>query len=129
MQKQFRVKWCGNDNLVPVFDEYMHGGGLKISLVSADGEAYGVATTNVPGIHLAPDEVILKTYSENEGIDKALQTAGVIGPRIRYENSWPVHKVCLTRLRSQSNVIGVSLSTFLFPTRLSIDLLVLLLCS
>mgnify|MGYP005854066649 CR=1 FL=1 len=39
-----------------------------------------VATINVPEVPLAPNEAIIKTYSENEGILEALVEAGVVRP-------------------------------------------------
>lgn len=39
----------------------------RIALIAfADGEQYGVITVNIPEADLADDEIIVKTYSENE---------------------------------------------------------------
>jgi hypothetical protein len=53
-------------------------------LVDAEnGEEYLTATVNIMGSNLAPDEVLIKDYSENEGIYKALLKRGFIGIRKR----------------------------------------------
>jgi hypothetical protein len=46
----------------------------------ADGEPVAVATVHMPDISLAPDEVVIKDYSENEGMLDTLVAAGVISP-------------------------------------------------
>lgn len=39
----------------------------RIALIAfADGEQYGVITVNIPEADLADDEIVVKTYSENE---------------------------------------------------------------
>lgn len=45
-----------------------------------DGCPVATATVNIPSVELADDEVIIKNYSENEGMSRALVDAGVIGP-------------------------------------------------
>lgn len=41
------------------------------------------ATVNLPEVQLEPDEVLIKSYAENEGMYEAMLTAGHIGPEIR----------------------------------------------
>lgn len=48
-----------------------------------DHSPIAVATVNLPDVSLEPDEVIIKNYSENEGMSEALQIAGVIGEPLR----------------------------------------------
>lgn len=43
-------------------------------------ELIAVATVNIPDVPLESDEVIIKNYSENEGMDTVLINAGIIGP-------------------------------------------------
>ena len=58
------------------YDNHRHA----IVLVHAEtGEPMYKATVNVPDIHLAVDEIIVKSYAENEGVLMALIDAGVIG--------------------------------------------------
>ncbi len=63
------------------------GGGVALQLVAASddlekgvskGEPIAVATINIPGIDLAPDEVVIKSYSENEGMWDALINSNII---------------------------------------------------
>ena len=72
------VCFLGTDCLVLV-THYQHGGSVCLELLVADdGESMTVATVNVPGAALADGEVIIKDYSENEGVMDALIAAGVI---------------------------------------------------
>ncbi len=53
----------------------------KIMLVDKlTGEPIAVATKIVPGAELQDDEVLIKSYSENEGMLSALAMAGVVEP-------------------------------------------------
>ncbi len=53
----------------------------KIMLVDKlTGEPIAVATKIVPGAELQDDEVLIKSYSENEGMLSALASAGVVEP-------------------------------------------------
>jgi len=45
------------------------------------------ATVNIPDEPLEDDEVIIKDYSENEGIYNMMVAAGHISPAIRYVNT------------------------------------------
>ena len=49
-----------------------------------NGEPIAVATVNIPEITLSPKEVIIKNYSENEGVLDALVKAGIISDPIRW---------------------------------------------
>lgn len=53
------------------------------------------ATINLPKEHLEPGEVIIKNYSENEGLYDMMLQAGHIGPAKRYVRSgWITVPVC-----------------------------------
>jgi hypothetical protein len=52
-------------------------------IVCKDGEDYGIATVAVEDVTLFPDEVIIKDWGENQGIEAALRECGVIGPPLR----------------------------------------------
>lgn len=55
-----------------------------IELINAkNGESVLVATINVPEIIINEDEVIIKNYTENEGVLEALIKAKVISSPIR----------------------------------------------
>jgi hypothetical protein len=42
-----------------------------------------VATVNIPEAQLSEGEIIVKNYSENEGVLEFLQKNGIVGPIIR----------------------------------------------
>jgi hypothetical protein len=46
----------------------------------ADSGLVAVATINIPDAEVGMNEVLIKDWSENEGMVEALQRAGVIGP-------------------------------------------------
>ncbi len=53
----------------------------KIMLVDKlTGEPIAVATKIVPGTEIQDDEVLIKSYSENEGMLSALAMAGIVEP-------------------------------------------------
>ena len=63
--------------------EYSNGR-IALELISVkDGDPVLVATVNVPSEKIAKDEVIIKTYSENEGILDVLINAKIISTPIR----------------------------------------------
>ena len=61
-------------------ERYRSGGRVALELVCMDGEVYTTATVNIPGCPLDPDEVLVKDYSENEGVLAALLNGGVVLP-------------------------------------------------
>lgn len=63
--------------------EYDLNGRTAILLHEIDDEDSGlvaVATINIPDAEVGMNEVLIKDWSENEGMVEALQRAGVIGP-------------------------------------------------
>lgn len=46
-----------------------------------------MATINLPHEHLEEDEVIIKSYSENQGLYEEMLKSNHIGPAIRWVNS------------------------------------------
>jgi len=63
--------------------------------IKATGEPMATATTNLPNIQLEKNEVIIKNYSENEGIYQILVKAGIISKSIRTEKTgWIEVLVC-----------------------------------
>jgi hypothetical protein len=64
-----------------VFDWYTVNGRLSIDLIDLeDGQPIAHATVNIPDYDLPPDEVIIKDYSENEGMLAALVKIGIVKP-------------------------------------------------
>ena len=58
-------------------EEYTNGN-KAIELLTMENEPYMVATINL-GFEIPSNHVIIKDYSENEGIEDALREQGVIG--------------------------------------------------
>jgi predicted P-loop ATPase len=50
----------------------------------ANGFPYAMASTNDPELELESDQVLIKDYSENKGMVKALQEAGIVQPLYPY---------------------------------------------
>jgi len=65
--------------------EAYSNGRTALCLIDAeDGSPVCTATINVPEVELKPNEVIIKNYSENEGILDVLVNAGIVTPTGRY---------------------------------------------
>ena len=60
------------------FAQYGNGRTALQLVDAADGELVATATVNIPGKSLLPHQVFIKDYSENEGMFKALQEAGIV---------------------------------------------------
>lgn len=59
-------------------------GRIAIELIDPeDGEPIAVATVNIPEVHISDDEVIIKDYSENEGMYDLFVKEGLIFPETR----------------------------------------------
>ena len=66
-------------------NSYMDNDRVALQLVdSTTGEPIAHATINIPHIPLEADEVIIKDYSENEGMLSALIEAGIVGEPLYY---------------------------------------------
>ena len=82
-------------------DTYVHKGSEpadRIALILEDvndGEQVAVATTNIPEVPLKEKEVLIKNYSENEGILDTLVMAHIISVPKRYERGFPVCEVLI----------------------------------
>lgn len=54
-------------------------GRLALRLIDAkDGSPIATATVNIPDVKLSKDEVLIKDYSENQGMLKVLEEAGIV---------------------------------------------------
>ena len=60
--------------------KYPNGRMALVLTDAANGEDVAVATVNVPDVSLGPREVLIKNYSENEGMLDALEKAGWVKP-------------------------------------------------
>lgn len=61
---------------------YANPSNLCLEVHDNNGPRY-IATTNIAGYRCEPGNVLIKSWSENEGVYEALLAAGVIGPVIR----------------------------------------------
>jgi hypothetical protein len=56
-------------------------GRLALQLIDAeDGSPIATATVNLPDVPLGKNQVLIKNWSENEGVLEALVAAGVVTP-------------------------------------------------
>ena len=61
---------------------------------ATDGEYLTTASVNVPDIDLKDDEIVIKNYSENEGILEILTKAGLVKPLYEVTSGFVKHNVC-----------------------------------
>jgi len=74
--------------------EYAQGG-IALQAYSEDGP-WAMCTVCMPEITLAENEVIIKDYSENEGILEALVEAGIVSEPTRFVRvGYAIGYVCL----------------------------------
>lgn len=82
-----KVKFLGEDCTIE-FSKYLmkqeghDEGQTVIQLVCPNGEPMAVATVNIPEYPLNDGYVLIKNWSENEGIYGALRDAEIIGPQV-----------------------------------------------
>jgi len=76
-------------------ETYQSNGRICLDLIDKEeNEVFACATINV-FIPIKKDEVVIKNYSENQGIREVLQLAGIIGPPLSFISSdVSIHK-CL----------------------------------
>lgn len=67
-------------NCVVVKREYDNGRPALQLIDAEDGSPIARATVNLPDVELGPNQVIVKSYSENEGMLEALVAADVALP-------------------------------------------------
>jgi len=66
------------------WNKYGSNGRTALELIDVeDGSPVMTATVNIPDAHLEPDEMVIKNYSENEGVLEFLQENNIVGPIIR----------------------------------------------
>lgn len=73
----------GHYTVRPEWGNYVNGRTALQLIDVEDGEVVMVATVNIPSSTIEKDELIIKEYSENEGVLEALQKAGIAGPVLR----------------------------------------------
>lgn len=76
-------------------------GRLALRLISKeDHEPIAVATVNVVDDNTAKDEVVIKDYSENQGMYKALLDQNIVHPAHRYTRTgYVMSPVCKLKIK------------------------------
>ena len=84
--------WMCNINI----SKYRNNDRTAIELTElGTGEPVAIATVNIPEENIEADEVIIKSYSENQGMYEALLTSGFISPSIRtIKSGWVLLHIC-----------------------------------
>ncbi len=78
------VNFLGYDCIL-WFGEYQNNGRKAILLLEKETDEYFAdVTVNLPNEELSENEVIIKDYSENEGMLDTLVSAGIVSKPIRY---------------------------------------------
>ena len=65
----------------------------SLQLVTAEGEPFMTASTDVEHVELEPDEILIKNYSQNEGILPVLIKAGIVAKPHESVSSGYVEKI------------------------------------
>ena len=96
LKEPITVQVFGIDCVVQL-NRYRDSGRLALILLEKEArEEMTVATVNMPEIFLQSEEVLLKTWSENEGVLEALQEAGVVEPTgLTYRSGYVEVPKCL----------------------------------
>lgn len=77
----FKTKWDNTDKAYIVEKTYSSPSNLCLEIWDLNtNEPICIATTNIAGYHCDPGHVLIKDWSENEGVYTALRLAGIVGP-------------------------------------------------
>lgn len=71
-----KVRFCDLDCYIQVHS-YNSTGAPALQLINPEVGPVATATVNMPDIALEADEVLVKDYSENQGMAKAFEAAGI----------------------------------------------------
>ncbi len=99
--------WDERSTVVSIkLDKYANGR-TRINLIDAlDNEPYAVATTNLPDVLLLDNEVLVKDYSENEGVLEFLTTNNIVVPTDKWVTTGFVDvQVCVLNPESEWGLI------------------------
>lgn len=79
---ELRINFSGYECFV-MHRKYPQNKRNAIELIDAeDCIPVAVASVNIPDANLEDDEILIKGWSENKGMEKILMDAGIIGPII-----------------------------------------------
>lgn len=92
-----QVEFMGFKCNVDINQTYANGRKAIILTDAVDGDGVAYATINVEGALLLPDQVIIKNYSENEGILDVLIAAKIISEPIGSIkiSDWIIAPICV----------------------------------
>jgi hypothetical protein len=71
-----KVRFCDLDCDIQVHS-YNSTGAPALQLINPEVGPVATATVNLPDVALETDEVLIKDYSENQGMSKAFEDAGI----------------------------------------------------
>lgn len=99
-----RVSFAGHEGVL-AYGRYPNGRlALLIVDEEEDDDVIVTITANLPDMDMDEDEVAVKTYSENEGIIKALDPTRILVEQVGVESNgfaiFPVYKVDMDLLES-----------------------------
>lgn len=99
--------WDERSTVVSIkLDKYANGRTRINLLDAADNEPYAVATTNLPDVLLLDNEVLVKDYSENEGVLEFLTTNNIVVPTDKWVTTGFVDvQVCVLNPESEWGMI------------------------
>ena len=91
---------CASYFVTPKWGTYRVNGRTSLELIDVhDGELVMVATVNLTDERINEDELIIKNYSENEGVLESLQKAEIVGPVLRTVHTGFVTASVVKRLK------------------------------
>jgi hypothetical protein len=102
--RNFSTKYLPTQDVQLVYTHYVQNNAHALTLLSMDGEPLMTASTNLDA-GITNDEVVIKDYSENEGVRDTLIRAGVIS-----EDNW-----FITRRYSPTHIVT-------FPVHVLLDM-------
>jgi hypothetical protein len=99
--------WDTKSTLVSIKLGKYANGRTSINLIDVkDNQPYAVATTNLPDVLLLDNEVLIKDYSENEGVLEFLTTNNIVVPTDKWATSGFVDvQVCVLNPESEWGLI------------------------
>ena len=89
------MEFRGTEISIDYTQTYSNGKPVIDFYETETGEPYLTATTNIDGLNLAQDEILIKDYSENEGVLDFLIQNKIVEPTGKYvESGWVKIPIC-----------------------------------
>lgn len=89
------MEFRGNKIIIDYTQKYNNGKPVIDFYEAETGEPYLTATTNIHGLSLAKDEILIKDYSENEGVLEFLEQNKIVEFTGNYiHQGWVAIPVC-----------------------------------